>query len=90
MVQKNGYDIRIESFVTTGDSTLDFDEDKTAEVTGAYGYTATVIGGAVTHRCARLVLNFIGRHKEYNMQGTRASLEVVGVNSDPRPNRPVI
>ena len=37
-----------QSFVTTGTSTLDFDEDKVAELTGAYGYTSTVVGGAVT------------------------------------------
>ena len=83
MVQKNGYDIRIQSFVTTGDSTLDFDEDGTAELTGAYGYTATVVGGAVTIDAPASFLISSDDASNTILQGTRASLEVVGVNSDP-------
>ena len=83
MVQKNGYDIRIQSFVTTGDSTLDFDEDGAAELTGAYGYTATVVGGAVTIDAPASFLISSDDASNTILQGTRASLEVVGVNSDP-------
>ena len=83
MVQKNGYDIRIQSFVTTGDSTLDFDEDSVAELTGAYGYTSTVVGGAVTIDAPASFLISSDDASNTVLQGTRASLEVVGVNSDP-------
>ena len=83
MVQKNGYDIRIQSFVTTGDSTPDFDEDGTAELTGAYGYTATAVGGAVTIDAPASFLISSDDASNTILQGTRASLEVVGVNSDP-------
>lgn len=40
MVQDDGYDIRIQDYVTTGDSTIDFDSDGEPELTGAYGKTA--------------------------------------------------
>ena len=78
MVQKNGYDIRIQSFVTTGDSALDFDEDGAAELTGAYGKTATIVGGSVTMDAPASFLISSDDVSNTILQGTRASLEVVG------------
>jgi flagellin len=83
MVQTNGYDIRIQGFVTTGDSSLDFDEDGSAELTGAYGKTATVIGGSVTIDAPASFLISSDDASNTILQGTRASLEVPGVSSDP-------
>ena len=83
MVQTNGYDIRIQGFVTTGDSSLDFDEDGSAELTGAYGKTATVIGGSVTIDAPASFLISSDDSSNTILQGTRASLEVPGVSSDP-------
>ena len=83
MVQSNGYDIRIQGFVTTGDSSLDFDEDGAAELTGAYGKTATVVGGRVTMDAPASFLISSDDESNTILQGTRASLEVPGVSSDP-------
>lgn len=83
MVQTNGYDIRIQGFVTTDDSSLDFDEDGSAELTGAYGKTATVIGGSVTIDAPASFLISSDDSSNTILQGTRASLEVPGVSSDP-------
>jgi flagellin len=83
LVQDDGYDIMIEDYVTTGDSALDFDMDGAAELTGAYGKTAAVVGGSITIDAPASFL--ISSDDELNtiLQGTRASLEVVGVNNDP-------
>ena len=83
LLQDDGYDIRVEDYVTTGDSTVDFGGDGSNELTGAYGETATIIGGAITIDAPESFL--ISSDDEYNtiLQGTRASLEVVGVNNDP-------
>ena len=48
MVQDDGYDIKIQDYVTTGNSSLDFDEDGLDELTGGYGRTATIVGGSIT------------------------------------------
>lgn len=83
MYQDDGYDIMIEDFVTTGTTTLDFDGDGNPELTGAYGETAVVIGGRVTIDAPQSFL--ISSDDEVNtiLQGTRASLAVSGVTSDP-------
>ena len=83
LVQDDGYDIKISDFVTTGTSTLDFDGDGDTELTGAYGATAAIIGGYVTIDAPATFL--ITSDDIYNtiLQGTRASLEVTGVESDP-------
>lgn len=83
MYQDDGYDIMIEDFVTTGTTTLDVDGDGNPELTGAYGETAVVIGGRVTIDAPQSFL--ISSDDEVNtiLQGTRASLAVSGVTSDP-------
>ena len=83
MVQDDGYDVMIEDYVTTGDSAIDFDKDGIAELTGAYGKTASVVGGSITIDAPASFL--ISSDDELNtiLQGTRASLEVTGVSSDP-------
>ena len=83
MLQDDGYDIMIEDYVTTGDSTLDFDMDGEAELTGAYGKTAAVVGGSITIDAPASFL--ISSDDELNtiLQGTRASFAVTGVNNDP-------
>lgn len=83
MVQDDGYDIMVEDYVTTGTSTLDFDSDGTPEVTGAYGKTAAVIGGYITIDAPASFLISSDDPSNTILQGTRASLEVTGVNSDP-------
>ena len=83
MVQDDGYDIRIQGYVTSGDSSLDFDEDGVAELTGAYGKTATVVGGAITIDAPASFLISSDDSLNTILQGTRASLEVTGVSSDP-------
>ena len=83
MVQDDGYDVMIEDYVTTGNSTIDFDKDGIAELTGAYGKTASVIGGSITIDAPASFL--ISSDDELNtiLQGTRASLQVMGVVNDP-------
>jgi flagellin len=83
MVQDDGYDIRIQDYVTTGDSTIDFDSDGEPELTGAYGKTAAVVGGSLTIDAPASFL--ISSDDELNtiLQGTRASLQVMGVSNDP-------
>ena len=83
MVQDDGYDIRIQGYVTSGDSSLDFDEDGVPELTGAYGKTATVVGGAITVDAPASFLISSDDSLNTILQGTRASLEVTGVSSDP-------
>ncbi|MDC0882811.1 flagellin [Litorivicinus sp.] len=83
LVQDDGYDIRAGDFVTTGVSTVDFGGDGSSELTGAFGATAAVIGGAITIDAPESFL--ISSDDEFNtiLQGTRASLAVTGVSSDP-------
>ena len=83
LVQDDGYDIMIEDYVTTGDSALDFDEDGVAELTGAFGKTAAVIGGSITLDAPASFLISSDDESNTILQGTRASLEVIGVSSDP-------
>jgi len=83
MVQDDGYDIRVQGYVTSGDSSLDFNEDGSAELTGAYGKTAAVIGGSITIDAPASFLISSDDSLNTILQGTRASLEVIGVESDP-------
>ena len=83
MVQDDGYDIKIQDYVTTGNSSLDFDEDGVDELTGGYGRTATIVGGAITIDAPASFLVSSDDVSNTILQGTRASLEVVGVSSDP-------
>jgi flagellin-like hook-associated protein FlgL len=83
LLQDDGYDIMIEDYVTTGDSALDFDMDGEAELTGAYGKTATVVGGSITIDAPASFLISSDDTLNTILQGTRASLEVTGVNNDP-------
>ena len=57
MVQDDGYDIKIQDYVTTGSSSLDFDEDGIDELTGGYGRTATIVGGIDYDRRAGIFLD---------------------------------
>ena len=83
MVQDDGYDIKIQDYVTTGNSSLDFDEDGLDELTGGYGRTATIVGGSITIDAPASFLISSDDVSNTILQGTRASLEVVGVSSDP-------
>ena len=83
MVQDDGYDIKIQDYVTTGNSSLDFDEDGIDELTGGYGRTATIVGGSITIDAPASFLISSDDVSNTILQGTRASLEVVGVSSDP-------
>jgi len=83
LVQDDGYDIMIEDYVTTGDSALDFDEDGIPELTGAYGKTASVIGGSITVDAPASFLISSDDQLNTILQGTRAALEVTGVSHDP-------
>ena len=83
MVQDDGYDIMVEDYVTTGDSTIDFGGDGVYEMTGAYGETAAVIGGRITIDAPDSFLISSDDPSNTVLQGTRASLAVVGVNNDP-------
>ena len=83
MVQDDGYDIMVEDYVTTGDSTIDFGGDGVYEMTGAFGETAAIIGGRITIDAPESFLISSDDPSNTILQGTRASLEVVGVNNDP-------
>ena len=83
MVQDDGYDIMIEDYVTTGDSSIDFDQDGIAELTGAYGQTAAVVGGSITIDAPASFLISSDDASNTILQGTRAALEVTGVENDP-------
>ena len=74
---------KIQDYVTTGNSSLDFDEDGLDELTGAYGRTATIVGGSITIDAPASFLISSDDVSNTILQGTRASLEVVGVSSDP-------
>ena len=83
MVQDDGYNIMVEDYVTTGDSTVDFGGDGVYEMTGAYGETAAVIGGRITIDAPESFLISSDDPENTILQGTRAALEVVGVSNDP-------
>lgn len=83
LIQNDGYDILIEEYVTTGTSTIDFDSDGVAELTGAYGKTAVAIGGSVTIDAPASFLISSDDASNTVLAGTRAALEVIGVENDP-------
>jgi len=82
LYQDQGYDIRMNDYVTTGTSTLDLTGDGTIELTGSYGSTAAVIGGSLTMDAPASFL--LSSDDEYNtiLQGTRATLSFEGVSNN--------
>ena len=83
MTQDNGYDVMVEQFVTTGSSTIDFSGDGNPELTGAYGETAAIIGGRITIDAPQSFLISSDDESNTILAGTRASMEIVGVQNDP-------
>ena len=81
--QSQGYDIRIDDFITAGTTGLDFNGNGTTEVTGSYGKTAAIAGGSLIIDAPASFLISSDDTTNTILVGTRASLEVNGVSSEP-------
>ncbi|MDB3998285.1 flagellin [Litorivicinus sp.] len=83
MYQDQGFNIRVDNFVTAGTTGLDFDGDGIAEVTGGTGKTAAVAGGKLVIDAPSSFLISSDDTSNTILQGTRASLDVSAVSSVP-------
>lgn len=83
MYQDQGYDLKINDFVTTGTNTLDFTGDGESLLTGAFGSTAAIVGGSLIIDAPDTFLLSSDDASNTILVGTRASLEVVGASHEP-------